>query len=611
LREANALERRSRAIATARLGLAVVGLSAVVGVLWWGWAAAGWATLGASVAVFVILVLAHASINNAAERASAALRFYERGIARLSHAWDRLSAASERFRQADHPFANDLDIVGHASLMQLVDATETAFGEENLARLLLLTDAGAWPEDVLRRQTAVRELTSRARFREELATAGGTLAGDRPDATTLIHWAEGDKPAASLAVPRTNAGSAGSESVDRLSGAVRALAWALPAAATLFIVVGPVLQVPSSWITVFVTAEIAIGLLFGVRLTPMLSAVSSRESAATRWREMFSLIEREPFEAPLLRELRARFAAGQKPASRELAALARIVGFVDARRNEVFRFLIGPFLFWDVHCASALLSWRVRAGAHLRGWIDALGEVEALASLGAFAFEHPSFVWPELATETTLVAQGLAHPLLPDDRRVGNDVNLPRVGQALVVTGSNMSGKSTLLRAIGVNVSLAYAGAPACATAFRIGPARVATSMRVEDSLEQGVSHFLAEVRRLKRVLDLAQESPRAPVLFLLDEILHGTNSRERVIGACAVVKQLLQRGAFGAVSTHDLGITALERELGGRVTNVHFEEQIVGNAMTFDYVLRPGIVHSSNALRLMRAIGIDVKDDA
>jgi DNA mismatch repair ATPase MutS len=158
-----------------------------------------------------------------------------------------------------------------------------------------------------------------------------------------------------------------------------------------------------------------------------------------------------------------------------------------------------------------------------------------------------------------------------------------------------------------VNVVLANAGAPVCATAARIGPARVATSMRIDDSLEQGVSHFYAELRRLKRVIDLAHETGRPPVLFLLDEILHGTNSRERVLGACAVVKELLARGALGAVSTHDLGITALEKELGGLVENVHFEEQVRGEEMSFDYVLRPGIVQSSNALRLMRAVGIDV----
>jgi DNA mismatch repair ATPase MutS len=278
--------------------------------------------------------------------------------------------------------------------------------------------------------------------------------------------------------------------------------------------------------------------------------------------------------------------------------------------------LIGPILMWDVHCAAALLRWRARAGAHVRDWLDALAEVEALASLGGFAHEHPSFVFPELAPEATFDARGLGHPLIADDKRIGNDVRLPSAGRALVVTGSNMSGKSTLLRAIGVNVLLANAGAPVCATAARFGPARIATSMRIDDSLEQGVSHFYAELRRLKRVIDLAQETGRAPgaqtmpsspVLFLLDEILHGTNSRERVLGACAVVKELLARGALGAVSTHDLGITALEKELGGLVENVHFEEQVRGEEMSFDYVLRPGIVQSSNALRLMRAVGIDV----
>jgi DNA mismatch repair ATPase MutS len=265
---------------------------------------------------------------------------------------------------------------------------------------------------------------------------------------------------------------------------------------------------------------------------------------------------------------------------------------------------------WDVHCAFALLGWRARAGEHVRAWLDALGEVEALASLAGFAFEHPAFAWPELTPGPLLEACALGHPLLPADRRVGNDVSLPVAGRALVVTGSNMSGKSTLLRALGVNAVLAFAGAPVCAAALRIGAVRVATSMRIEDSLEEGVSHFYAELRRLKRVLDWTHDEGRPPVLFLLDEILHGTNSRERVLGACAVVRELVGCAALGAVSTHDLGITALERELGGQVENVHFEEQVEGEAMTFDYVLRPGIVQSSNALRLMRAIGIAVPDD-
>jgi DNA mismatch repair ATPase MutS len=265
---------------------------------------------------------------------------------------------------------------------------------------------------------------------------------------------------------------------------------------------------------------------------------------------------------------------------------------------------------WDVHCAAALSHWRARFGRELRTWLEALGEVEALASLGAFAFEHPDFAWPLFAGEPMFDARALAHPLIGADRRVGNDVRLPSAGRALVVTGSNMSGKSTLLRAMGINAVLASAGGPVCAREMSIGPLRIATSMRVVDSLTDGVSLFYAELRRLKRILDLAKEPTRPPVLFLLDEILHGTNSRERVLRARAVVTQLLERGSLGAISTHDLGIAALAQEFEGRVQNVHFSEQVTDDGtMTFDYVLRSGVVQSSNALRLMRAMGIAVPE--
>lgn len=341
----------------------------------------------------------------------------------------------------------------------------------------------------------------------------------------------------------------------------------------------------------------------------MLDTVSARGSTVTRWGAMMAALEREPLEAPLLQKLRGTLESDGRRASQEIARLERIVGFADARQNELFRFLIGPLLMWDAHCALALLRWRDRAGLRLRVWLETLAEAEAVASLAAFAFEHPEFAWPELTREALFEARSLGHPLIAAERRVANDVRLPTSGHALVITGSNMSGKSTLLRALGTNAVLAAAGAPVCASALRVGPLRVATSMRISDSLEQGVSHFYAELQRLKAVIDRAHEPGSDPVLFLLDEILHGTNSRERIIGACAVVRELLSLGALGAVSTHDLGITALETELRGRVENAHFEEQVQGDAMTFDYVLRPGIVQSSNALRLMRAVGIAVPE--
>jgi len=587
-REVAILEARASRVATARLAVAASAIALVGGIVWARWGQWAWAAIAAVVALFVVLVVVHARIFDAKERAAAALRFHERGLARLARDWDHLPVTSARFQSVDHPFTRDLDVFGRASLIQIVDATETRLGEERLAHLLSIEAHGVWPDAVLARQHAVRDLAARFAFREALSTAGGVLGDEKPDPSPIIAWAEGKQG---------------------LSALFAWSAWVLPAIAFGVMVVGSALQARPGTMAALIFAELAVGVAIGERLTPMLSAVSARESALTRWRAMIAAIEREPFASPLLAQTRDVLAAGPRLASDEMAALERIVGFSDARRSEVFRFFIGPLLMWDVHCAFALLRWRARAGERVRGWLAALAEVEALAGLAGFAFEHPDFAWPELASEPAFEARALAHPLIADDHRVGNDVRLPSAGRALVVTGSNMSGKSTLLRAIGANAVLAFAGAPVCARALTIGPARVATSMRIDDSLEQGVSHFYAELRRLKRVLDLAREKVGGPALFLLDEILHGTNSRERVIGACAVVRDLLDRGALGAVSTHDLGITALERELGGRVENVHFEEQVQGEKMTFDYVLKPGIVQSSNALRLMRAVGIGVND--
>jgi hypothetical protein len=587
--EVVSLEARAGRIATARLSLAAAAIVLLGAIVWAGLGLWPWLGFGAVALAFVVLVFVHARLHDAKERATAALRFHERGLARIAHDWDRLSVASARFRAIDHPFAIDLDVFGRASLMQLVDATETRGGEEWLAGLLSLESPGTWPDDVDARQQAVRDLAGRFAFREKLSMAGGIMADERPDPAPFVDWAE------------------------RTDALPRRLAWAALAAPIITLIVVALtsaLQAPAGPVAAIITLQLAIGLAVGRRFAPMLEAVSAGESSVTRWRAMIAVIENEPFDAARLTALRERLVGRPGPASVELAALERIVGFADARRNEVFRFFIGPLLLWDVHCASALLRWRARVGGHVRGWLEALSEAEALASLGAFAFEHPEFAWPRPARDPMFVATALGHPILADERRVGNEVQLPNAGSALVVTGSNMSGKSTLLRAMGINAVLAFAGAPVCASALTIGPTRIATSMRIEDSLEQGLSHFYAELRRLKRVLDMAREAGGAAVLFLFDEILHGTNSRERVIGARSVVKELVGRGALGAVSTHDTGITTLENDLGGAVKNVHFEEQVEGDRMTFDYILRPGVVRSSNALRLMRALGITVAEE-
>ncbi len=581
-------------VSTARLLVAFLSIGLLGAIVWVPLDAVFYWGLAFGVFAFVVLVLVHASIFEEKERAIAAKRFYERGIARLAGKWHDAPADGARFKEADHPYADDLDLFGRSSLFQLLDVTESRLGEEHLAGLLTGKRHGAYPTDALARQAAARDLAPRLDFRESLSAHGAVIGANRPDPQPFLTWAEG-------AVPFEGT----REKPALPSSALVGASYVLPALTIALFLLAPILKFPRAVALGPLLVQLGVLRAVGERVARIAAAVSSQERSVVRYVAMLREVEGAPFEAPLLVALKARLAASGAAATTEMRALARIVGFLDARNNEVFRFFLGPIVMWDVHCIVALERWRLRAGGAARAWFDVLAEMEALSSLATFTFERPQYVFPELGPEARYEADALAHPLIREEKRISNDVRLTGPGTCMVITGSNMSGKSTLLRAMGVNGVLALAGAPVCATRFLFGPATIVTSMRVKDSLEHGVSHFYAEVEKLKRVLDLARGDTK--VLFLLDEILHGTNSRERLIGARAVVRELLRCGALGGVSTHDLGIGDLEAALPTQVKNVHFEEQVEGDRMTFDYKLRTGIVTSSNALRLMRMVGIDV----
>jgi DNA mismatch repair ATPase MutS len=322
---------------------------------------------------------------------------------------------------------------------------------------------------------------------------------------------------------------------------------------------------------------------------------------------LLEAIETSKADAELLEELRQRLRQGNTTPSRAMAQLRSAVSYFELRYQGLIYPFANLFLMWDVHCTVKLERWQVRFGKTARDWFLVLGEVEGLSSLAGLSFDEPKFCFPTIVHEARLLAEGVAHPLIAASGRVGNDVTLPSKSSALLVTGSNMSGKSTLLRSLGVACMLAYAGGPVCATRFEVGAVRLATSLRIRDSLEEGVSHFYAELQKLKAVLDATTEA--LPVLFLLDEILHGTNSRERQIGARWIMSELLQRGALGAVSTHDMELCRLSPELMSHVRLVHLREDVKGQEMTFDYRLREGSVNEGNALRLMRRIGLPVPE--
>lgn len=580
---------KARTISTARAAVVGAVVLIVVGIAiskidasWW-WGAA------ALLVGFGGLVFVHARAHRDLERATLATQFYDRGLLRLSWKWATFSNTGERFSTDAHPYADDLDILGKASLFQLIDTTATKEGEERLASLLLAREAN-FPEASKKRQEAVRELSTLLDFREELAVLGGVVGSEKADPSKAIAWASTGEPL-------------------RISIAVKALARFAPISTILLFILGR-MQMVHSWAWV---GPAVVGMVVTAahrQVGEALQVVGEAERTLSGFTRMFELCERTEFTSELLRGLRDRLLQSGSRASTEMNRLERIVGFVDARHNEIFRLFIAPLFWWDLNCALALDGWRARISSSVKGWFGALYELEAISSLASFAFENPQTTFPDLVSEPVFEATKVGHPLLSPAQRISNDVPALSPGVGFVVTGSNMSGKSTFLRTLGINAVLAQAGAPVAAESMRIGPLEIVTSMRIRDSLDEGVSRFYAELKRLKAVVESARHPPEgAASFFLLDEILHGTNTRERVIGASAILKELISKRALGAVSTHDLALGDLEKEMNGALRNVHFEEQVVGEKMSFDYRLREGVVTSSNALRLMKIVGIDVID--
>jgi len=316
-------------------------------------------------------------------------------------------------------------------------------------------------------------------------------------------------------------------------------------------------------------------------------------------------VEREKFEAPRLRQLLQDISSYDAPAWLAIGRLRTIVDLIASRENAVLRVLDLPLLY-SVQVAFSAEAWRRKHGKAVRHWIDALGELEALLSFAAYGYEHLGDPFPEFAEgDGSFQAEELGHPLIASATCVRNDVSIGGETRVLLVSGSNMSGKSTLLRAIGINVVLAMAGAPVRARTLRLTPLQIGASIRVNDSLQEGSSRFYAEIKRLRHIVDLAGSNPG--LLFLLDELLQGTNSKDRRVGAEGLLRALVERGSIGLVSTHDLALADISAPLASHVHNVHFQDKFENGRMHFDYKLQEGIVTKSNGLELMRSIGLDV----
>jgi hypothetical protein len=522
----------------------------------------------------------HSRILRALELAQRAAAFYERGLSRVEDRWSGTGETGERFDDPQHVYAADLDLFGKGSLFQLLSTARTRMGEDTLAQWLL---SPATVERLHERHTAVSELRDQFDLREDLAVLGQDVGvGVHPD--ELLQWAESPnqmKPvwlrwlAPVLAVLAVSA----------------AVLWALKGIATPLVVI-----VVIEAVVTYRLKKPLEGTLHGTehafRNLDLLSSVLAR-------------VEEHTFQSPPLQRLQGQLLSSGVPSSRAIRRLRTWVDLIDSRHNIFVRIIDAP-LMYSVQVAFAAESWRHVHGSALRRWVDAIGEIEALLSLATYSFEHPADTFPTFKDgAASFEGKDVGHPLVPAATCVRNDVSICGETRVLLISGSNMSGKSTLLRAVGMNVVLAMAGAPVRARSLTLSPLWVGASIRINDSLREGSSRFYAEIKRLRQIFDVAGSDP--PLLFLLDELLQGTNSKDRRIGAEGVVRALVNRGAIGLVSTHDLALTDIGGPVDGHLRNVHFQDELENGRMTFDYKLREGIVTKSNGLELMRSIGLEV----
>jgi hypothetical protein len=583
--------RRSSRISTARLTTFLIGAASLIWTLSREATSTGMILPALAFLLFAILVVWHARIEERVAWHEAHRLVNGRALARIAREWQALPDADPPpgVDAVSHPYALDLDVFGRASLFQFLGPAATPRGKVTLATWLL--HPAPRPE-IVERQSAIAQLAEFDAWRGDLSAHGVLVAPAREnEIAAFIEWAEGD------------------DAFGRYSGLVKAVVvvitltlWTLIALSALGVVTAPLWSLP-----------LVIGMILSFALAypigKTLDRAGAGQDALSRYAAIFQHAVVVPSAAGRLARIVGRLTAGGVQATDCMRQLNRILGFGQLRSGAAaLHFPIQALTLWDFYVVFALDRWRRRCGRRVRDWFDALGELDALALLATVQRDNPAWAVPDIGDRREIEADAIGHLLIPDDRRVDNDIRIGPMGTLVLITGSNMSGKSTLLRAIGLNIVLAQAGSCVCARRMSLPEADLQTSLRVQDSLERGLSYFMAALARLKGVVDAAEhERGGRALVYLLDEILQGTNSAERSIAVRAVARHLLQAGAIGAMTTHDLSIAG-EEPLKTSAKCWHFSETLDDNGlMHFDYKLKPGLATSRNALRLMQMIGIEL----
>jgi ABC-type multidrug transport system fused ATPase/permease subunit len=486
------------------------------------------------------------------------------------------------YAERDHPYTYDLDIFGRTSLFQLICRTTSKPASDMLAGYL---KQPAPTDEIMSRQEAVKELAPMTGWRQEFMTIGFQNAGAENDPSALMKWLESDDIFQNRKREKT-------------------ALWLLSilALASIAMVIA---GVPAALLAPVFTVNFIFYFTRFRRITKLHEQVSRSSELLRNYSSSIGMIEKETFRAGKLEVLQGSFRGGSD-ASVQVRTLARLVNRLDSRLNVLVSIPLNLLFFTDIRFCLALEEWKGQHAARIPGWFAAMAEFEVLSSLANMAYNNPSWVFPEIVPDFfTFRAVNMGHPLIPEKKRINNDFESSGHGKTILITGSNMSGKSTFLRTCGINTALALAGAPVCASSFTLSHVRIHSSMRITDSLEENISSFYAELRRLRSVITEAEKDPR--VFLLLDEILRGTNSDDRFTGSVALIKQLMGYETVAMVATHDLRLAGLSKDIPGKIDNYHFDVKISGEELFFDYKLTPGICSSFNASLLMKKMGINV----
>lgn len=533
---------------------------------------------------FFILVKVHNRLYFRKEQLETQLKLNQDELKGLEGDYSVFDEGRE-FIDAGHPYSYDLDLFGRKSLFQALGRTCTHIGKQTLATWMQhhLTEKTA----IETRQESIRDMSRRMEFREAFRVTGSINRGADSDEEEISRWSQ-------------------TPSVQQHLWWVKLCLWAVPGINILLLALGLLHILSLSWFGMMFTVFVILSFGLIQRVTLIQESYGKKLKTLNRYARLITLAKGETWQAPALRELTDKLDIDGHSPAEALTQLSKELDRLDLRNNQLLYVILEGSMFFQLRQIVRIERWKARYGKYLMGWLEAVGELDALCSLGTFAYNHPAYTYPTITNQPfCFLARNMGHPLMPEAQCVKNDATIPSRPYFLIITGANMAGKSTYLRTIGVNYLLACMGCPVCCESLTLYPAQLITSLRTTDSLSDNESYFFAELKRLKRIIDLLNKGQE--LFIILDEILKGTNSADKQKGSLDLIRQFMRLKADGIIATHDLLLGTLADQFPEYIRNYCFEADIKDNELTFSYRLREGVAQNMNACFLMRKMGITI----